>query len=170
MRYYLDTEFIELPNRIALISVGIAAEDGRGLHLVTDDWNLDECEPWHLENVVPSLGDLGNWYNESRLSLAAVREKVTAFVLAAATPPKHEFWGYFSAYDWTIFCHRIFGKMLNLPEGFPRHCNDLKQMMDAMGVKKSEVPKQESGKHNALEDAKWNRCVHDFLRGLNGEG
>jgi hypothetical protein len=29
MKYFLDTEFIEQPNTIELISIGIVAEDGR---------------------------------------------------------------------------------------------------------------------------------------------
>lgn len=40
-----------------------------------------------------------------------------------------DFYGYYSDYDWVAFCW-IFGKMMNLPKGFPMFCNDLKQEFD----------------------------------------
>lgn len=50
-----------------------------------------------------------------------------------------EFYGYFADYDWVCFCW-LFGKMINLPEGFPMYCRDLKQIMD----EKTEVIKDYS--------------------------
>ncbi len=40
-----------------------------------------------------------------------------------------EFYAYYSAYDWVAFCW-IFGKMIDLPKGFPMYCRDLKQIFD----------------------------------------
>lgn len=40
-----------------------------------------------------------------------------------------EFYGYYSDYDWVVFCW-IFGLMIDLPEGFPMYCIDLKQEFD----------------------------------------
>lgn len=40
-----------------------------------------------------------------------------------------EFYGYFSDYDWVLFCS-LFGRMIDLPKGFPYYCIDLKQTMD----------------------------------------
>jgi hypothetical protein len=40
-----------------------------------------------------------------------------------------EFYGYYCDYDWVVFCW-IFGKMNNLPKGFPMYCRDLKQTLD----------------------------------------
>lgn len=39
------------------------------------------------------------------------------------------FIGYYCDYDWVLFCS-LFGKMIELPEGFPMFCIDLKQMLD----------------------------------------
>lgn len=39
------------------------------------------------------------------------------------------FIGYYSDYDWVIFCW-IFGKMNYLPSNFPQYCYDLKQELD----------------------------------------
>lgn len=40
-----------------------------------------------------------------------------------------EFYTYYGAYDWVVFCW-LFGKMINLPKGFPMYSNDLKQTLD----------------------------------------
>jgi hypothetical protein len=73
-----------------------------------------------------------------------------------ANPP--EFYGYYADYDWVLLCS-LFGRMIDLPKGFPYYCKDLKQMMDENGLTKEwkqencPDPKDE---HNALADAKWN--------------
>lgn len=43
---------------------------------------------------------------------------------------KLEFYGYNSDYDWVVFCW-LFGKMIDLPNGFPKYCVDLKQELDS---------------------------------------
>ena len=40
-----------------------------------------------------------------------------------------EFYAYYADYDWVAFCW-LFGKMMDLPKGFPMYCLDLKQMLD----------------------------------------
>ena len=77
----------------------------------------------------------------------------------------------------------MFGKMIDLPEGFPFYCRDLKQESDRIyNLKKQEYeeigrnfilemknhlyyPKQ-TNEHNALDDAKWNKELHIFLKDL----
>jgi len=39
------------------------------------------------------------------------------------------FYGYYADYDWVVFA-QLFGKMIDLPIGFPMYCRDLKQMKD----------------------------------------
>lgn len=43
--------------------------------------------------------------------------------------PIPKFYGYFADYDWVAFCW-LFGKMIELPKGFPKYCIDLKQILD----------------------------------------
>lgn len=95
-----------------------------------------------------------------------------------------ELYGYYSAYDHVVFCW-LFGKMMDLPNGFPMYTRDLKQMLDEkymlqenkypdktrleawlQDVKRlSGYPKQEK-EHNALADAIWNKKLHEFLKSI----
>lgn len=97
-------------------------------------------------------------------------------------PPNPEFYAYYADYDWVVFCS-LFGRMIDLPKTFPMYCNDLKQTLDeyaksyddmfcngdeSMETKlgwiknKDSYPKQEN-EHSALDDAKWNKRLHEFL-------
>lgn len=93
-------------------------------------------------------------------------------------PPK--IYAYFADYDWVLFCS-LFGKMINLPEGMPMYCIDLKQMLDQSVIDRRESSKEtfeealtvwknkigypiESDIHHALHDATWNKQLHNFLK------
>jgi hypothetical protein len=43
--------------------------------------------------------------------------------------PDISFYAYYADYDWVVFCS-LFGRMIDLPKGFPMYCNDLKQSLD----------------------------------------
>lgn len=97
-----------------------------------------------------------------------------------------EFYGYYADYDWVLFCS-LFGRMIDLPAGFPMYFIDLKQMLDykvktssfeqsnpiTMGASlenrlnyiklSTEYPKQ-GNEHNALQDAIFNRNLYNFLK------
>ena len=49
---------------------------------------------------------------------------------------------------------RLWGRMIDVPEGLPMLTYDLKQEADRLGVR---LPHQASGKHHALADARHNR-------------
>jgi len=92
---------------------------------------------------------------------------------------KPEFYAYYADYDWVVFCW-LFGKMIDLPKGFLMYCNDLKQEIDRNSYKDGygtfhgkdiknhpNFPKQDSSKsHNAIEDARWNKQLFEFLAKL----
>lgn len=75
------------------------------------------------------------------------------------------FYGWYADYDWVLFCS-LFGRMIDLPKGFPMYCRDLKQMFDEKGLTKewklANCP-DPIGEHNALIDAKWNKQMHELL-------
>jgi hypothetical protein len=73
------------------------------------------------------------------------------------------FYGYYCDYDWVVFCW-LFGRMIDLPKGFPMYCRDIKQYADTYNVR---FPNQAEGKHNALADARHIKACYYEL-GLHG--
>lgn len=158
MRYFLDTEFSESGPRapIRLISIGIVTEGGDEFYRVAD-FSEHYCNDWVKANVIPHLGI------SMRTPLDVVAIEVKSFIERTSNGEKPEFWGYYADYDWVVFC-QMFGAMINLPKGWPMYCRDLKQWCDDLGNPK--LPKQITGEHNALNDARWNRDVYSFLQPL----
>ncbi|MGH2666066.1 hypothetical protein [Flavobacterium sp.] len=106
-----------------------------------------------------------------------------------------EFYAYYADYDWVVFCW-LFGKMIDLPAGFPMYCRDLKQVLDEKAKLKIQdycfgdteeeknrmidrsIPgqvesfktfknyPQQENEHNALSDARWNKKLYEFLNNL----
>jgi hypothetical protein len=152
MKYFLDTEFIESGPyySIALLSIGIVAEDGREFYAVNREADRNRASGWVQENVLPFLGDT------PPQALSTIALMIRQFV----GEDKPQFWGYYADYDWVVFC-QTFGAMIDLPKGWPMYCRDIKQLCDDLG--NPELPKQGKGEHNALADARWNKVAHEFL-------
>ncbi len=89
MKYFIDTEFIEYPNTINLISIGIVCEDGREFY--AESWAVDwsKASGWVIDNVKPHL-------TGEELDKYQMKEGVLSFI----TCDKPEFWGYYADYDW----------------------------------------------------------------------
>lgn len=147
-----------LPGRdvhfIDMISVGIVCEDGREYYAVSSEYNYSDADDWVKENViVPAYkysvsGDQRNHisaYNFHKTrgkSISVIAGEVIRFCTVKVinhpeilglhkpvnvSPP--QFYGYYADYDWVVFCS-MFGRMINLPPGFPMYCRDLKQSLD----------------------------------------
>lgn len=95
------------------------------------------------------------------------------------------FYGYYSAYDWVVFC-QLHGIMMNLPKDYPYYCKDLKQMLDekekSLSDENDKIQQKESpyialhnsikdfgtypkkeNEHHALADARWNKELYNFI-------
>ena len=59
MKYWIDTEFIERPYTIDLISVGLVAEDGREFYAESSEVNWTKASEWTLHTVRPQLDGSG---------------------------------------------------------------------------------------------------------------
>lgn len=81
--------------------------------------------------------------------------------------PSPEVWAYYADYDWVVFC-QLFGTMMDLPNGFPMYCRDLKQEADRFGVDLSATVPQRN-EHHALADAHWNKDAWEYLQSM-GDG
>lgn len=175
MKYFYDTEFLEDGRTVELISIGIVADDGREYYAVNADMPVDRISQhaWLMENVVPTLPmkrpeprALLGVDKKSRTQLSVDRtsgvvkprwviaNEVRAFLLRDGVP---ELWADYCAHDHVVLC-QLWGRMIDLPPGIPMWTHELEQLWESAG--KPQRPVQESGQHNALEDARWNRELY----------
>lgn len=165
MKYFLDTEFIEYPCTIDLISIGIVAEDGREFYAISNEFNESKASQWVKENVISKLPS-SQFYQHTSPNLREEalfwmsRKRIKEQILEFIGQDKPSFWGYYADYDWVIFCW-LFGTMMELPKVFPMYCNDIKQLCNSLG--NPQLPKMEGQDHNALDDAKHHKKCYEFL-------
>jgi hypothetical protein len=176
--YDYDLEFLEDGRTIELISIGIVASDGREYYAVAAEATRGlllrriKRHEWLMANVVPSLPRAhGDWrmhmpkswlwdYNSPLVKpKVLIAEQVRQFLLAAGKPA---LWANYGAYDHVALC-QLWGSMIDLPEGLPMFTSDIQQEAQRLGVAWDELPQQETGNHNALEDARHNRVKRAFL-------
>jgi len=153
-RWFLDTEFDENGKTIELISIALVSEDGREYYAESSEFDPNACNDWVKANVLPQL-------TGPRKTRAQIAEDIRHLLLNG-DGRKPEVWAYFADYDWVALC-QLFGRMVDLPNGFPMFCLDLKQSMHLNAIGKEQLPKQTAGEHNALADARWNRRVWLWL-------
>ena len=216
MKYFLDQEFIEGFHKplfgkkrhfIDLISIGIVCEDGREYYAISNEFRTKDADDWVKSNVITKLESkstfrAGLLTPTMRLSgpIWKSNEQIKYDLLTFfgcyqdhlfwRAIPGAEIYGYYSDYDWVLFCS-LFGRMIDLPKGFPMYCIDLKQVLDEkvnklsnsdfftefhkkqtlsfeeklnlIKTKNVKYP-QQTNEHNALADAKWNYELYTFLQ------
>jgi hypothetical protein len=54
-KYFLDTEFIEHPGHIELISIGLVCDDGREFYMVNHTADLSQASEWVIKNVLEKM-------------------------------------------------------------------------------------------------------------------
>lgn len=150
MKIWFDTEFYENGRTISLISIGLVREDGATYYAETPFApNLCNESDWLKANVLPYL-------RGPCRPRDIIAEDVRAFA-----GEKPEFWAYYADYDWVVLC-QLYGRMIDLPEGWPMYCRDVKQLCDSLGNPK--LPSQTSTEHHALNDARWTKTAWEFLQ------
>lgn len=156
-RVFIDTEFIDDGKTIELISIGACFDMTSGeiatFHACNLDADLNNAGCWVKKNVIPKLPPATDSAWMPRKTIASRFQ-----YFCGETP---EFWGYFSAYDWVVVC-QLYGRMVDVPNGWPMYCNDIRQWANALRIK--ELPAMESGQHNAVQDALWNRTTWLWLK------
>ena len=152
MKYWFDTEFIEDGRTIDLMSIGIVSEDGREYYAESSSCDLERANEWVKSNVIAHL-------RGPRKDRNTIRAEILSFVGS----DRPELWAWYADYDWVALC-QLFGTMMDLPKGWPMYCRDAKQLADEIG--NPELPKQESGEHHALSDARHNKLCWGFLNDL----
>src|SRR4051794_22095969 len=154
-RYFIDTEFLEDGTTIELVSVGVVCEDGREYYAVSTDFDAGAAIPWVREHVLPQLPPPSD---QAWKSNTVIREELLAFLTADGRGP--ETWAWYGDYDHVVIC-QLWGTMPQLPRAMPRFTRDLRQEWERLGS--PSLPRQESGRHHALEDARHNARVWSVL-------
>jgi hypothetical protein len=212
MKYFLDTEFLEYfveDNRgkkfhtMDLLQIAIIREDGKTFYALNSEFDLESCWlqeddfvkekilkkifnkyvdnnmltnfPFNLNNCKIMLNGIG-------ISKSFMKEKINSFFRNDDNP---EFYAYFADYDWVLFCS-LYGRMIDLPNKFPKYCKDLKQILDYtaelvypnMETKKAikilkettDFPIQNKDEeHDARNDANWNLKLFNYLQEFHEE-
>ena len=149
MKVWFDTEFMEDGKTIELLSIGAVREDGACFYAEFEEADYMKANEWVAKNVLPKLVGAS--------ALKPRRWIVDSFRTFCGEKP--EFWAYYSAYDWVSLC-QMYGRMVDLPKGWPLFCRDVKQLCVDRGNPR--LPEQ-TGEHHALADAKWTKAAWDFL-------
>ena len=153
---WFDTEFLEDGRTIELISIGMVRSDGATFYAETPmAAELAASDPWLAQNVLPHLRG-----GDAVADRQAIATDIIAFV-----GEKPEFWAYYADYDWVALC-QLYGRMIDLPKGWPMFCRDIKQRCVDAGNPK--LPKQTGAEHDALADALWNQGAHRLLDAISG--
>lgn len=210
---------------IDLISIGVVSDTGNHYTAISKEYNYNDANDWvkehviiplYLKTVPPAKRNGINEMNFQKfygLSNKMIADNLKRFVYAQSLPedlidPPADlfptdinFYGYFCDYNWVVLCS-LYGKMIDLPKGYPMYCRDLKQILDervekldwyygrdiwsntgvlgqgpiqagdyrATFKEKLEVVKkrmpgypQDDNEHSALDDALWNKALHNFI-------
>lgn len=155
-KFFYDTEFIEYPGCIDLISIGVVSEYGQTFYAISNEFDETKASDWVKGNVLAKLPPRTN-------SAWMSRHKIRNYLLDFLMPTKQnpiDLWAYYADYDHVVLCW-LFGVMVGLPEGMPMYTRDIKQLCDSLG--NPSLPQQGKGEHNALDDAIWNKKAFEFL-------
>jgi hypothetical protein len=179
-----DWEFLEDGRHIDPISIGMKADDGREYYAVNallasrgwKGWRLRRRirkHKWLMENVVPHLpqphGDwrlhmpqswLFNYHDPAVKPIDQIAREVRDFIRDSGDDV--QLWANYAAYDHVCLA-QLWGRIIDLPDGVPMFTNDIQQERARLGIGWDELPKQESGEHNALADARHNQTVRRWL-------
>jgi hypothetical protein len=162
LRYFYDCEFIEDGLTIALVSIGVVAEDGREFYAVSTEFDGSRAIEWVRRNV---LNQLPSPSNPAWRSLAQIREDLLSYLLAPAEPV--ELWAWMASYDHVALA-QLWGDMRALPRQIPRFTHELRQHWEYAG--KPPLPAAGDDAHDALADARHNLARWNVIAAALGEG
>lgn len=183
-KFFIDTEFIEKPGHLDLISIGIISENGDKYYAVNQNCDFSLANSWVKKNVIPALPVEGHpdWKNKETIAFEIIAflkqvEKIELYTHTYESlknlVPQHkiEIWGEWSSYDWVCFCW-LFGAMADLPVGFPMRPSDIIQYCeDHLMLDSNSLPKslEVENKHHALLGATTVRNRYYWLKSKERE-
>ncbi|MCV7195807.1 polyadenylate-specific 3'-exoribonuclease AS [Mycobacterium angelicum] len=150
MRYFYDTEFIEDGSTIELISIGVAAEDGREYYAVSTEFDPERAGSWVRAHVLPKLPPPASQLWRPRRQIRDDLETFFGVSTAGDTDPI-ELWAWVGAYDHVALC-QLWGPMPHLPRSIPRFTREVRQLWEDRG--RPRLPPRPRDVHDALVDAR----------------
>jgi len=179
MKYFIDCEFLEftkqpklfgLPidnkvNTTELISIALVPEDSKKSYFYGEaNWFNKKAANKHVflkEHVLPNLMGEGCKMN---------REQIKQGILdVIKDDPNPQLIGFWSAYDWWVFCMELFGNMQEAMQATKFwYYTDIKTLAhDCLGWSKRDILRVSPliGKaHNALGDALWLKDTYFIVK------
>ncbi|WP_229674585.1 polyadenylate-specific 3'-exoribonuclease AS [Nakamurella endophytica] len=149
-RYFYDCEFIEDGRTIELVSIGVAAEDGREYYAVSTEFDPGRAGTWVRRNVIDKLPGPADRAWRSR---ATIRDELLDFFTAPGLPV--ELWAWYAAYDHVVLA-QLWGAMPALPREIPKLTREIRQHWEAAGC--PPIPEAGRDRHDALADARLGRA------------
>ncbi len=149
MHCYLDTEFIERPGYLELISLALVKETGESYYAISSEFDESQANAWLHQNVIAKL---------ERKALRKRKEQIAQELFEFIGYQIPKIWAYYATFDWACILW-LYGGMEKLPYNFPMYCRELKQEIDRIRLPESEFPTKHK-QHHALADAQWNRALH----------
>lgn len=182
MNLYFDTEFTGLHKNTTLVSIGIAAENGKKFYAEFSDYDESQCDDWIKENVLKHTILRGNDTLAARLG----EDDDTTVVLGSKTDIRYELGEWLKQFDEAQFvsdvCHYdmvllidIFGTAFDLPKNVSAVCHDINQDIarhygiserEAFDKNREDIVSELCGgfiagdKHNALYDAEVIKAIY----------
>ncbi len=153
MRYFYDTEFIDDGRTIDLISIGVAAEDGREYYAVSTEFDAQAAGRWVRTHVLPKLPPPASPLWRSRSQIRSDLEAFFGVDDSGSIQEPIELWAWIGAYDHVALC-QLWGAMTALPPAIPRFTRELRQFWEDRGC--PSLPPRPRDAHDALVDARDN--------------
>ncbi|MFJ2202429.1 hypothetical protein [Streptomyces violaceusniger] len=179
---YLDCEFLPAdPSTDGLVSIALTDDQGVDYYAVNRDcdWHSLVWHDWMRANVVPSMPvrfpmgreeNPGVWMwddehpDRQALQMPEVIRDDIGDYFADSDAERTHLYAYYGGQD-ICRLHSLWDNdWAVMPKPVPRWFFDLKAL--AVQVGDPVLPEQARGEHNALEDARHNRVVHQFLVSL----
>jgi hypothetical protein len=179
VRLTYDYEFLERPGILHPISVGMVDIDNpdREFYAVYNDFDTREvaADWWLMKNVMSSIAH--QQFVTAPFQGAPVvrdifpigpevmpREKIQQGILNLCEGfDEVEFWAWYGCYD-HVCLGQTWGVMTNFPDRFPYFTEDIRSLHKRKG--EPPLPMQPAGKHNALDDARFNVVKFKILEGM----
>lgn len=134
----------------------------------------------NLRKLIKKHGKSNAQIAEEVREIVSVRNEKHTGIYPNTYTENVRFYTYYGSYDHVVFCW-LFGRMIDLPKGFPMYTRDLKQMLDEkadsskiplvsrskdLNIKSHPNYPKQTNEHSALHDARWNRELHKFIQSL----